>query len=245
MFCYNCGAKLEDDEKFCYNCGAPVRSRGAKPAGEPAKKPAEPVKNMMQKAADAVTGAAGAVTGAAGRLFRKPDTANNPAARENVDRRSPFRPAASGAVKKASDVLESANERVKIRFDENKPAASAPGTASVSYGPQMPAEENQFSFRGSYVEYFEKVFREAFPEYAIEKHEQQVSRVSSTMIFTFRKQIFTKLVVELMSENCSSGKMQRDCRAAGIPYLRFYYDHEGWWNTKSYVIGRAKAALEG
>ena len=89
MFCYNCGAKLEDDEKFCYNCGAPVRSRNAKPAGEPAKKPAEPVKNMMQKAAGAVTGAAGAVTGAAGRLFRTPDTANNPAARENVDRRSP------------------------------------------------------------------------------------------------------------------------------------------------------------
>ena len=30
MFCYNCGAKLEDDEKFCYNCGAPVRNLGMK-----------------------------------------------------------------------------------------------------------------------------------------------------------------------------------------------------------------------
>ena len=31
--------------------------------------------------------------------------------------------------------------------------------------------------------------------------------------------------------------------AQGIPYIRFYYDHEGWWNTKSYVIRRTSEAL--
>ena len=29
----------------------------------------------------------------------------------------------------------------------------------------------------------------------------------------------------------------------GLPYLRFYFDHEGWWNTRAYVTKRVAEAL--
>ena len=36
------------------------------------------------------------------------------------------------------------------------------------------------------------------------------------------------------------------CRAKeGVPYLRFYKDHEGWWNARSYVVSRIEKALKG
>ena len=51
------------------------------------------------------------------------------------------------------------------------------------------------------------------------------------------------IVVELMSENCSVKRTRRDCEAKGIPYRRFYYDHQGWWNTRKYVVTRIRQAL--
>ncbi len=30
MFCYNCGTRLEENEKFCYRCGAKVRDRSGR-----------------------------------------------------------------------------------------------------------------------------------------------------------------------------------------------------------------------
>ncbi len=47
-----------------------------------------------------------------------------------------------------------------------------------------------------------------------------------------------------MSESCEAKKFRDDCVRAGTPYLRFYYDHDGWWNTRSYVAGRIRGALK-
>ena len=53
------------------------------------------------------------------------------------------------------------------------------------------------------------------------------------------------LVVELLSRSSAAAKLRRDCQREGIPYLRYYYDYEGWWNTRSYVTRRTAQALEG
>ena len=37
MFCYNCGAKIEDGEKFCYKCGSPVKNRPDEESGSQVK----------------------------------------------------------------------------------------------------------------------------------------------------------------------------------------------------------------
>ena len=107
----------------------------------------------------------------------------------------------------------------------------------------MPPEENQYSFNGSYVEYFDKVFREEFPSYRIEHAPAPKGRRAT--IFTFYNAQGKALVVELMSENSVARMLRQECAAENIPYLRFYYDHQGWWNTRSYVVRRTLAALRG
>ena len=111
--------------------------------------------------------------------------------------------------------------------------------AGVSWGSKMPAEENQYSFPGGYEEYFANVFYDAFPDYTFERDFPRENAV----VFRFLRDGATALVVELMSERSSAQKLRRDCRAQGVPYLRFYHDHEGWWNTRSYVIARVRCAL--
>ena len=37
----------------------------------------------------------------------------------------------------------------------------------------------------------------------------------------------------------------QECAAAAIPYLRFYHNHDGWWNTRAYVTQRVRGALGG
>lgn len=51
MFCENCGAKLEDNEKFCTSCGTPVGGSGPVVAPTAAKKMVNlaPVKGMVSK----------------------------------------------------------------------------------------------------------------------------------------------------------------------------------------------------
>ncbi len=46
-----------------------------------------------------------------------------------------------------------------------------------------------------------------------------------------------------MSETSSAQRVRKACAAENVPYLRFYIDHDGWWNTRSYVTGRIRAAL--
>ena len=110
-----------------------------------------------------------------------------------------------------------------------------------SYGPKKPAEENQYNFNGNYVKYFETIYGEEFPEYQIDHEDEERLRSS---IFTFRRNGQIALVVELLSETSRRKKVRTDCAMNHIPYLRFYYNHHGWWNTRSYVINRTKDALK-
>lgn len=114
--------------------------------------------------------------------------------------------------------------------------------AGDSWGDEMPAEENQFSFAGSYIQYFETVFREDFPAYRVSEDRENAARKTA---FTLWNGDRKALVVEVMSERCSSRKLRRSAEAEGVPYLRFYFDHHGWWNTRSYVAGRIRRALNG
>ncbi len=117
------------------------------------------------------------------------------------------------------------------------------GPSGESYGPRMPAEENQFNFNGTYIEYFEKIFREDFPEYRVEKEKSRYS--GKITIYTFYSGAKKVLVLELMSSSSESKKLRENCAKQGIPYLRYYYDYDGWWNTRAYVVRRTRQAIEG
>ncbi|MBQ8934020.1 MAG: hypothetical protein IJ061_07025 [Lachnospiraceae bacterium] len=122
---------------------------------------------------------------------------------------------------------------------------SSDGTTAPSgwsWGEVMPAEENQFNYPGTYVEYFDHVFRTEFPEYRITCEQ---AKYYNATIFIFWNGPQRALVVELLPQHSAAQKLRRDCRTSGIPYLRFYYDHEGWWNTYSYVKDRTRDALRG
>ena len=116
------------------------------------------------------------------------------------------------------------------------------GDYGFSWGPVMPAEENQYNYNGTYQEYFNDVFTSTYPSYRIESYEAHNGR---TTVFVFWEGDRKALVVELLSRKSSAYKLRSDCKAAGIPYLRFYYDYHGWWNTKEYVKQRTRIALMG
>lgn len=124
------------------------------------------------------------------------------------------------------------------------------GPSGWSWGETMPDEENQYNFSGTYDQYFDTVLRQAFPEYDITMEDEDrrhgaYSKLYQAKLVTFRKDGRTALMIELMSRHSSRNKMRMECMKAGIPYLRFYYDYHGWWNTKSYVTERTRRALEG
>ena len=120
---------------------------------------------------------------------------------------------------------------------EERPQAAA----EESYEDErVPAEECQYNFKGTYLQYFDKVFNEEFPEYRVERVKAEDSRA---YIYTFYEGARTALIVELLNSSSARKKLREDCRKNGTPYLRYYYDHEGWWNTRSYVTTRTRAAL--
>lgn len=121
-----------------------------------------------------------------------------------------------------------------------QPAPAETGPSGFSWGPVMPDEENQFNFNGKYHDYFEQVYRAEFPGYTIEK---ELPSNRSAAVFTFLRNGQKALVVEVISQKSSPYKARRDCAKENIPYLRFYYDHHGWWNTRRYVTERTKRAL--
>ena len=108
------------------------------------------------------------------------------------------------------------------------------------WGDVMPDEENQYNYKGSYTEYFEHIFSMDFAEYRTEKSFVDGSR---RVVYTFYKGGSRRLVVELMPESSVAKKLRSECEREGVPYRRFYFNHHGWWNTRSYVTGRIREAL--
>ena len=156
------------------------------------------------------------------------------------------------AEKEVKDLLTGifGNARPEQKKEEREeaatPEASAEPSAPVSDDPweTVPAEENQYNYQGTYEQYFEHIFAEDFPAWRYEKsYLDNVGKHS--VIYTFFGGPGKALVVELMTESSEAVKFRNDCRKAGTPYLRFYYDHEGWWNTRSYVVGRLRSVLLG
>ena len=104
----------------------------------------------------------------------------------------------------------------------------------------VPQEECQYNYNGTFIEYFDMIFREDFPEYNVKFTVVEEGR---RYLYTFTKH-GPALVVELMTEKSAADKLRRECMKTGVPYLRFYFDHEGWWNTRAYVKERVKKALK-
>ena len=113
-------------------------------------------------------------------------------------------------------------------------------SSGLSWGETMPAEENQYNYPGTYLEYFDHIFRDDFPEYETVR---EPGRSSRSYVYTLRSGGADAIKIELLHDSSSAYKLRRDCASIGLPYLRFYYDHDGWWNTRSYVTGRVRKAL--
>ncbi len=163
--------------------------------------------------------------------------------------------AAQKVAGEAADKLKEAQTALQNDLQNKPQAAAAPaaapapaaaeeeddGPSGFSWGDRMPAEENQYNFNGGYVQYFETVFREDFPEYAVSKS----AGTNTSTVFTFTSGGRKVLVVELMSENSEAQRIRRAAQAEGVRYVRFYYNHPGWWNTRNYVRARVSKALMG
>ena len=121
------------------------------------------------------------------------------------------------------------------------PVQARPASPSgESWGEEMPAEPNQFNSGLRFDQYFEEIFRTEFSDYSVQRGDFQDGR---RVVFTFMKNGRKALVVELLNQQSSAVKLRKTCLGEGTPYLRYYYDHEGWWNTRAYVIKRTRAAL--
>ena len=140
-----------------------------------------------------------------------------------------------GLLNAASQSAAEKKEASDPVVEQNRRAAALSGD---SWGEEMPAEENQYNYGGTYTEYFENIFSTDFAEYRTEKTTEYARTA-----YSFYSGASKVLVVELMPESSSANKLRRECEKAGVAYLRFYYNHYGWWNTRSYVKGRISTAL--
>ncbi len=112
-----------------------------------------------------------------------------------------------------------------------------------SWGEEMPAEPNQYNFNGNYIQYFENIFGTEFRAF---RYDREDVRGTRRTVYTFYSAVQTKvLILELMPESASSGRIRKAAAAEGVPYLRFYFNHHGWWNTRSYVVRRMTDAING
>lgn len=110
----------------------------------------------------------------------------------------------------------------------------------ASIGPDMPNEPNMYNYSGTPEAYLSEIFSTEFAAYDVRK---TIGYGGRTIVYTFYRGAYTALVVELLPNNTGSVKLREKCRAEGTPYLRFYYGHNGWWNTRRYVTERVSSAL--
>lgn len=123
---------------------------------------------------------------------------------------------------------------------ENVDTPRQKGPSGMSWGEEMPDEENQYNFNGTYHAYFENIFKAEFPQFSFNKE----CLTSKRTIYTFNNGISKVLVVELMSQSSAAQGIRRQCEKENVPYLRFYIDHDGWWNTRAYVSKRMHDAVK-
>ena len=148
---------------------------------------------------------------------------------------------AKEATNAVNAAVNSSSAATNARPASTAPAPSSSGAESgFSWGPTMPNEENQFNYPGTYDQYFLDVYSKNFPAYRLTT--EPVRKGSATVI-TFWSGEAKALVVELMSDTSSAESIRRNCYKERVPYLRFYYNHQGWWNTKAYVLERTSKAL--
>lgn len=126
---------------------------------------------------------------------------------------------------------------------ENRASFSDDSESGDSWGDAMPAEPNQYNFNGNYIQYFENIFGTEFKAF---RYDREDVRGTRRTVYTFYSAVQTKvLILELMPESASSGRIRKAAAAEGVPYLRFYFNHHGWWNTRSYVVRRMTDAING
>ncbi|MBR5371314.1 MAG: hypothetical protein IK130_03780, partial [Oscillospiraceae bacterium] len=149
----------------------------------------------------------------------------------------------------AEDLIKNAVQNaVNAQPTPQQPARDIPQpvqqtqTDPDDYWNTIPQEENLFTFQGPYFLYFEKIFTESFSMFRIER---EAAKGRKAVIFTFWDGARKALCVEILDGNSNAKRFREECQAAGIPYLRFYYNHWGWWNTRSYVENRVRGALDG
>lgn len=138
----------------------------------------------------------------------------------------------------------SGKQEVAGRQKRNTPRIHSEAASFISWGEEMPQEENQYNSGIGHIEYFAKIFREDFPEY---EAQHICLKGRHAEIFTLWGNTKQKpaLIVELLSETSKAKKFRADCAAQKVPYLRFYYNHRGWWNTRRYIADRVRNALRG
>jgi hypothetical protein len=154
-----------------------------------------------------------------------------------------------------SDVVE------LLQGKEQKPAASTPSYTYTaprpaepvyeaqleptplgrSWGEAMPNEPNQYNYPGTWQAYFEDIFSKEFAAYRCVRENNPLS--SKAVSYTFYEGTQKVLAVELLSEGCDVYRLRRQCERENVPYLRFYYNHAGWWNARSYVVNRMQKAM--
>ena len=150
--------------------------------------------------------------------------------------------AAKGLTDKLNEFVDEHPDAVRQVKEERAAAAARQPDAGPSVYDSVPDEPNQYNYPGTYRQYFEQIFSEDFPAYSVAKEEKDGGRAT---LYTFRKDGAPALIVELKTEKSEANRYRREAQKAGIPYLRFYYDHDGWWNTRSYVTQRISGILSG
>ena len=104
-------------------------------------------------------------------------------------------------------------------------------------------ERNLFDYRGEPLDYFREVLRDNFTGYDIRENVKINPKSPNPSEFVFYTGDHVDLVVEILWAGSARESTKYYCKEKRIPYLRFYYGHEGWWNTEKYVVDRIRGLI--